>query len=117
MNKTERLAFIKSRHAALFGVALAAGMLPVTRKEIASETKAIRAKVASSMDDSIADSDKIEAVSSALPFDSETEVATHESESESMLNAKERRQLAHEVAQRRAIKAWLMGGNRLLLTA
>jgi len=111
MTKIERLAYLKNRHAELFGVSLPA-VLPVTRAEIAGEARAVKARIAAAMDDSIADSDKIEAISSSLPFEEITE--DKETETASLLSASERRQLARELREARAA-AWLAALPRIPL--
>ena len=112
MEKATRLAFLKTRHAELFGVALER-VLPVTRPEIAATAKAVKAKVAAAMDDDISDTDKIESKISSLSFDVIPESV--EKDSEILLSRKEKQQLAREVAARRAVQARL--SLPLMLTA
>lgn len=105
---------LRQRHAELFGVKNPVGLLPVSRAEIASEAKKVHAKVSANMIDDTSEGDRIEAKVSSLHFDEATE--THVSDSDSTLSASERRQLAREVSQRRALRAWLIPST-LLLTA
>ena len=105
---------LRKRHAEMFGVKNTVGQLPVSRAEIAVEAKKVHAKVSANMEDDTSEGDRIEAKVSSLAFDEATE--THVSDSDSILSASERRQLAREIAQRRAVRAWLVSPT-LLLTA
>lgn len=101
MNKTDRLALLKNRHAALFGVALV-GLLPVSRNEIRGEARATKARVAVAMDDSTSTGDE-NSLSSQLQFDAPTVRA--ERESDVLLSDEERAQLAREMPARVATLA------------
>jgi hypothetical protein len=108
MSKSDRLSLIRLRHAILFGVALGAnGFLPVSRAEVSKEARAVKAKVSAQMDDSLSEGDRIEAPAGASSlissFDSIEEV--RETDSNSLLSAAERRQLAREVGPVKAFKA------------
>ncbi len=96
MTKTDRLSFIRSRHAALFGVALTS-LLPVSRAEI----KDIAAQVVAATrdDESIID----EHVQGMSPSIIEEKVSAHaERETDILLSHKERAQLAREIAEMHA---------------
>lgn len=106
MNKVERLAYIKK----FFGVKNTVGLLPVSRAEIREETVKVHSKVAESMNDSTSEGDKIESPVSSLQFDTVETVET-----DYYLTRAERKQLAREVAQRRAVRAWLVPSTLLLV--
>lgn len=89
MNKTERLVIIKARWATHSGLPIP-GVLPVSRLEIRSTVKETVSSRLEAMNDSLATGDEVEAGSS-LCFDS---VILRESESDFLLNDKERRELA-----------------------
>lgn len=96
MNKTDRLSFLRNRYAALFGVALAAGQLPVTSSEVKSEKNAIESTRAKT------DSEETESAGGAVDaawggFDKPA--IRREKESDYLLTPAERAELARIAAK------------------
>lgn len=94
MNKTERLAFIRNRHAALFGVALATGTIAVTKAEIAAEKKEITS-VQAPVETEETETAAVDVAWGA--FDKPT--VRREKESDYLLTAEERKELARIAAK------------------
>jgi hypothetical protein len=92
MTKAERLALFKSRYYERNGMRLAA-LMSVSRAEIKNEARAVKSKVAAQMEDSTASGDEF-SLASRLQFDS-AEVKA-ERETDILLSAEEKRQLAKE---------------------
>lgn len=74
------------------------GLLPVSKVEVSREARAVKSKVAESMNDDTSDGDRIEIPVSRLSFD-ESEPSR---ETDASLSTAERRQLARDVALYRA---------------
>lgn len=91
MNKSTRLSLLRTRYAALFGVAIS-GLMPVSAVEVASEARAIAKHRVS--DSAIDENGEGEAVASQLSFDPEPKA---DKDSEILLDASEKRRLNLEV--------------------
>lgn len=94
MNKTDRLSFLRSRHAALFGVAIS-GLLSVSKAEIRETAQETVSAIALQNDDSTQDAEE-QGFTSSLPFDSTPKVRD-ESEENLLLTNKEKRKLVADM--------------------
>ena len=96
LSKESRLAYLKTRHAALFGVAIS-GLLPVSRSEIRETAQETVSAVASQNNDNILD-EELDGVKSVLPFE-QVKISSLKGESEEslLLTRKEKAQLANDL--------------------
>lgn len=101
MNKTDRLAFIKSRAAIVFHMA-APDLVVTPPKDAAFVARAVkRAVPVEQMDDSTASGDEIGigAAKSVLPFDEADSIVTKETETAVLLSAFERTEIARHLGR------------------